>query len=61
MRNELQVVAQQVEQTSRLEYLFRKSSIVAKVNKQLAQVEAEFIKQSENLTALEAQKMEIEG
>ncbi|EHK89549.1 dynamin family protein [Aggregatibacter actinomycetemcomitans] len=60
MRNELQAIAQHVEQTSRIGYLFGKGAVVAKVNEQLNQLEAEFAKQSENLTALEKQKAKAE-
>lgn len=60
MPNQLKVIAQSVEETSRLGYLFGKGAVVAKVNEQISELEAEFAKQSENLTALEAQKAETE-
>lgn len=60
MPNQLKVIAQSVEETSRLGYLFGKGAVVAKVKEQISELEAEFAKQSENLTALEAQKAEVE-
>ncbi|WP_308665755.1 dynamin family protein [uncultured Aggregatibacter sp.] len=53
MRNELKKIAENIEQTSRLGYLFGKGNVVNTLTEQLVKVE-------ENITALEVEKTSIE-
>lgn len=53
MRNELKIISENIEQTSRLGYLFGKGKVINGINEQLVKVE-------ENITALEAEKANIE-
>lgn len=54
MRNELKKIAENIEQTSRIGYLFSKGNVVNALTEQLTKVE-------ENITALEAEKENVEN
>ena len=54
MRNELKTITENIEQTSRLGYLFGKGNVVNTLTEQLVKVE-------ENITALEAEKENVEN
>ena len=54
MRNELKKIAENIEQTSRIGYLFSKANVVNALTEQLTKVE-------KNITALEAEKENAEN